>query len=157
MKLRLIEAVCPHCHNTFQIKRDTYLIEGLDKKAEKSMDEETWFFHQCSQCRKLFEIQQPLMYKMPEKNTLIVLSGQKDLSFLKGEGKIIQTLSPFQFYTARFAVKHSLDLKKLILVLKTLQNKYHCYIRLIDYDENSEILYFQHELQLAGVCLKDFA
>lgn len=151
-----MEAECPYCKHTFQIKRDTYLVEGMDKKAEKSMDEQTWFFHQCSKCHKLFEIQQPLMYKMPAKNTLIVLSGQKDLSFLKGEGKIIQTLSPFQFYTARFAVKNSLDLKKLVPLVKKLQEKYHCYIKLLEYDPNRSILYFLHENEMAGICLKDF-
>lgn len=87
------------------------------------MDEETWFFHQCSQCRKLFEIQQPLMYKMPEKNTLIVLSGQKDLSFLKGEGKIIQTLSPFQIVLLFMIVKEVFYMKDTMKEFKEFISK----------------------------------
>ena len=76
----MIPSTCPHCGHVFQIKRDTIVIAGMNPTIDKRLNQGTYFTHECQLCHHLYYIEQPFLYRDPDKKYILLLSNQKEIA-----------------------------------------------------------------------------
>lgn len=71
MKERMIPVTCPHCGHVFEIKRDTVVIAQMDIVAKKRLNDGSYFMHQCQNCKSMFYLYYPFIYRDPKKSLIL--------------------------------------------------------------------------------------
>ena len=97
MKERMIPSTCPHCGHVFQIKRDTVVIAGMNPTIDKRLNQGTYFTHECQLCHHLYYIEQPFLYRDPDKKYILLLSNQKEINNLPKDEEVIRCKNALQF------------------------------------------------------------
>lgn len=149
MKQRMIYSSCPYCGHDFQILRDTYEIAGMNPVAEKRLQDESYFLHQCNSCKKLYYLQYPFMYRDPKKKYIILLSQQEEIPDLPKDEKIVRIKQAKQFPFVYKVLKNNLDLKRVFEIRRQLQKKYEKDVKLDSFQE--ECLWFIIDEKYIGV------
>ena len=78
MKERMIPVTCPHCGHVFEIKRDAVVIAQMDRVARSRLDDGSYFMHQCQNCKSMFYLYYPFLYRDPKKKFNLVLTDMKN-------------------------------------------------------------------------------
>lgn len=74
MKKRVFEFTCPNCGSSFFMARDTYLIKDAKSLEYSRLKDHTYFRHQCQNCKVLFDLDYPLIYRDGKRRFSLVLA-----------------------------------------------------------------------------------
>ena len=153
MKERMIESVCPKCHHTFWIKRDTLIIAGIHPLVQERLEDGTYFMHRCSQCHTLYQIQQPLLYRNPEQGFILALTASTNIPSFPEEKEVIVCRSPEDFLFCFKVKEQGLNLSLVKKKKKQLEHREGCSLRFDTYDETNHCLWFLNKQKPIGIRL----
>ncbi|UNT95686.1 CpXC domain-containing protein [Allobaculum mucilyticum] len=148
MKKRMFEFVCPFCHSSFFLARDTYLIRDPKSTEYKRLKDGHYFTHQCQKCMHLFELEYPLVWRDPQHGFSLILSSRPADSF---EGRVILTRRSSQFLEAFSILDLGLDLQEGLKIKRQFEAKTGKPCRMIDYDAKKQIIWVLQDGELAGI------
>ena len=115
----MIPSTCPHCGHVFQIKRDTVVIAGMNPTIDKRLNQGTYFTHECQLCHHLYYIEQPFLYRDPDKKYILLLSNQKEINNLPKDEEVIRCKNALQFLQSKIpGIKYFSGIKKEASVRK---------------------------------------
>lgn len=123
MKERMIPSECPYCGHSFQIKRDTLVIAGMNPTIDKRLEEGTYFTHLCSHCHKLYYLEQPFMYRDPKRKYMLILSNLTHFDNLPDDEQVIHCHTAKQFLFCFRVLSRDLNLKLVLKKQKQLEDK----------------------------------
>ncbi len=140
MKKRIFEISCPHCHHSFFMARDTYLIKEPKSVEYDRMVQGIYFYHQCQHCHQLFELQTPLLYRDPELGFSLLLNDQPPVS---PSSFTLWVKDTSQFNDAFSILNRSLSLKKTLPVLMYARRLLSDRAKIESYDAEKRILWIE--------------
>ncbi len=142
MKKRMFEFHCPNCQHSFFMARDTYLIKDEKSLEYKRLKEQVYFRHQCQNCKVIFDLEYPLIYRDPKQqyNLILAQKAPKDL-----EGNWVVTRTIRQFLDAFSILDLGLDLHEVLPILLSIRSQKGEKTKLIDYDPDKCVLWFESE------------
>lgn len=143
MKERMIPVTCPHCGHVFEIKRDTVVIAQMDTVAKKRLDDESYFMHQCQNCKKMFYLYYPFLYRDPKKKFDLVLTQNKTIEQLPEDEQVVLCHSVTQFLLAFKIYDQCLNPVMVINKKKMLEKKLGHSIKFDYYDKKNHCLWFE--------------
>ena len=143
MKERMIPVTCPHCGHVFEIKRDTVVIAQMDTVAKKRLDDGSYFMHQCQNCKKMFYLYYPFLYRDPKKKFDLVLTQNKTIEQLPEDEQVVLCHSVTQFLLAFKIYDQCLDPVMVINKKKMLEKKLGHSIKFDYYDIKNHCLWFE--------------
>lgn len=135
MKQRMIYSSCPHCGHDFQILRDTYEIANMNPIAEKRLQDESYFLHQCNKCLNLYYLQFPFIYRNPKKKYVILLSQQDTLPAFPKDERVIRLKHAKQFSFVYKVLKYELDIKEVFSIYQRVKSKFGLKTKFDSYQE----------------------
>lgn len=153
MKERLIESVCPHCQHSFWIKRDTMAIAGIHPSVEELLDQGVYFSHQCSQCKTVYYMNVPFLFRDPDKKYIIVLSDKKEISNLPKDEEVIRVQTPKEFLFVYHIKKQGLNLAMVKQIKNALEQREGKEVLYDGYDEKDGCLWFLSDDQPKAIPL----
>lgn len=142
MKERMIPSSCPYCGHTFEIKRDTFVIAGMNPQIDQRLEEGTYFTHQCSHCHKLYYLEQPFLYRDPKKKYILVLSQQKHIENLPPDEVVIHCQNALQFLFCFRVLSRNLNVRLVLQKKQQLEQYTHKKAIFDTYDDQSHCLWF---------------
>ncbi len=148
MKKRMFEFHCPNCQHSFFMARDTYLIKDEKSLEYKRLKEQTYFRHQCQNCKVIFDLDYPLIYRDPKRKYSLILADQTPNGI---EGNCIVTRTLRQFLDAFSILDLGLDLRSVLPILFSIRAQKGEQAKLIDYDPVKGLLWFESEGLTLGV------
>ena len=143
MKERMIPVTCPHCGHVFEIKRDTVVIAQMDTVAKKRLDDGSYFMHQCLNCKKMFYLYYPFLYRDPKKKFDLVLTQNKTIEQLPEDEQVVLCHSVTQFLLAFKIYDQCLNPVMVINKKKMLEKKLGHSIKFDYYDKKNHCLWFE--------------
>ncbi|WP_308585677.1 CpXC domain-containing protein [uncultured Holdemanella sp.] len=143
MKERMIPVTCPHCGHVFEIKRDTVVIAQMDTVAKKRLDDGSYFMHQCQNCKKMFYLYYPFLYRDPKKKFDLVLTQNKTIEQLPEDEQVVLCHSVTQFLLAFKIYDQCLNPVMVINKKKMLEKKLGHSIKFDYYDKKNHCLWFE--------------
>ncbi|MDY3034704.1 MAG: CpXC domain-containing protein [Absicoccus sp.] len=155
MKERMIPSSCPYCHHTFEIKRDTVVIAGMNPKIDQRLEEGTYFTHQCSHCHKLYYLEQPFLYRDPKKKYILILSQHKHIQNLPVDEQIIHCQNALQFLFCFRVLSRNLNLRLVLHKKQQLEELTQKKARFDTYDLHSQCLWFFVDDRLMAIRLNN--
>lgn len=151
MKKRIFEFTCPHCGASFFLCRDTYLVREEKGAEYQRLRDGTFFVHQCQSCKKLFDLEYPLIYKDPVRGFLIINSQSRPEGL---KGQCILTRNTRQFLEAFSILDAGARLMDVLPIKKRLEALKKTACSFSGYDEKSGMVWFDCRGELVGVKLK---
>ena len=143
MKERMIPVTCPHCGHVFEIKRDTVVIAQMDTVAKKRLDDGSYFMHQCQNCKQMFYLYYPFLYRDPKKKFDLVLTQNKTIEQLPEDEQVVLCHSVTQFLLAFKIYDQCLNPVMVINKKKMLEKKLGHSIKFDYYDKKNHCLWFE--------------
>ena len=143
MKERMIPVTCPHCGHVFEIKRDTVVIAQMDTVAKKRLDDGSYFMHQCQNCKQMFYLYYPFLYRDPKKKFDLVLTQNKTIEKLPEDEQVVLCHSVTQFLLAFKIYDQCLNPVMVINKKKMLEKKLGHSIKFDYYDKKNHCLWFE--------------
>lgn len=144
MKERMIPVTCPHCGHVFEIKRDTVVISGMDKVAEKRFNDGSYFMHQCQNCKSMFYLYYPFLYRDPKRKINLVLTQKKDFDVVDESEKTILCHSVTDFLLAYKIYEYDLNPIFVLKKKKQLESKLGRSVKFDYYDSKNRCLWFEN-------------
>ena len=154
MKERMIMIQCPHCGHSFQIKRDTLTIAGMNSVIDQRLENGSHFTHVCQKCHEPFYMMAPFMYRDPKKKYILILSGQSEFSNLPKDEKVIVCKSVPQFLLAYKICSQQLNFS-LVLQKKKLMDQRYGNTKFDGYDSINHCLWFSVQDEKKAVLLNE--
>lgn len=142
MKERMIPSTCPHCGHVFQIKRDTVVIAGMNPTIDKRLNQGTYFTHECQLCHHLYCIEQPFLYRDPDKKYILLLSNQKEINNLPKDEEVIRCKNALQFLFCYKVKSQGLNISLVLKKKRQLEKKFAKPVRFDCWDEKHACLWF---------------
>ena len=139
----MIPVTCPHCGHVFEIKRDTVVIAQMDTVAKKRLDDGSYFMHQCQNCKKMFYLYYPFLYRDPKKKFDLVLTQNKTIEQLPEDEQVVLCHSVTQFLLAFKIYDQCLNPVMVINKKKMLEKKLGHSIKFDYYDKKNHCLWFE--------------
>ena len=143
MKERMIPVTCPHCGHVFEIKRDTVVIAQMDIVAKKRLNDGSYFMHQCQNCKSMFYLYYPFIYRDPKKKFDLVLTEQKHIDNLSEDEQVVLCHSVSQFLLAFKIYDQCLNPKMVLMKKNLLENKLGRSIKFDYFDAKNHCLWFE--------------
>ncbi len=143
MKERMIPVTCPHCGHVFEIKRDTVVIAQMDTVAKKRLDDGSYFMHQCQNCKQMFYLYYPFLYRDPKNKFDLVLTQNKTIEQLPEDEQVVLCHSVTQFLLAFKIYDQCLNPVMVINKKKMLEKKLGHSIKFDYYDKKNHCLWFE--------------
>lgn len=143
MKERMIPVTCPHCGHVFEIKRDTVVIAQMDIVAKKRLNDGSYFMHQCQNCKSMFYLYYPFIYRDPKKKFDLVLTEQKHIDNLSEDEQVVLCHSVSQFLLAFKIYDQCLNPKMVLMKKNLLENKLGRSIKFDCFDAKNHCLWFE--------------
>lgn len=143
MKERMIPVTCPHCGHVFEIKRDTVVIAQMDIVAKKRLNDGSYFMHQCQNCKSMFYLYYPFIYRDPKKKFDLVLTEQKHIDNLSEDEQVVLCHSVSQFLLAFKIYDQCLNPKMVLMKKNLLENKLGRSIKFDYFDVKNHCLWFE--------------
>lgn len=143
MKERMIPVTCPHCGHVFEIKRDTVVIAQMDIVAKKRLNDGSYFMHQCQNCKSMFYLYYPFIYRDPKKKFDLVLTEQKHIDNLSEDEQVVLCHSVSQFLLAFKIYDQCLNPKMVLMKKNLLENKLGRSIKFDYFDAKNNCLWFE--------------
>ncbi len=153
MKERLIDITCPHCGHVFTIKRDTVCIAGMNDACDTHLADGTYFMHQCSRCKNLFQMVYPFLYRDPKKRYSLILSSKKEIDNLPEDEQAVLCRDVHQFLFAYKVLSAGLRLKTMISLKKQWEKRFKK-AQFESYDPKSGVIWIQNEGNMIALKLK---
>ena len=154
MKERVFFITCPFCGHSFHIKRDTMLIHGMNGTIEKRLKEGTYFTHQCQNCKKLFYMMHPFLYRDPDKKYILILSNQEHFDNLPRDEQVVVCDKVPDFLLAYSIFSQGANPTLVLRYKKMLEKKYGKKVKFDEYDKEKEILWFLIDQDSVAIKLK---
>ena len=151
MKERMFLITCPHCGHSFEIKRDTMLLHGMNATIEKRLDEGTYFTHQCQNCKRLFYMMHPFLYRDPDRKYVLILSNQEHFNNLPENEQVVVCNRVSDFLLAYKIYSQRANARIVIGLKKRLEQKYGCEIWFDSYDAGQDLYWFLVRQELVAV------
>ena len=139
MKKRMFQMRCPFCGHSFQIMRDTLVIEGMDSHASRRLRNRTYFAHQCSQCRRMYDLVYPLILRCVDRFAIVLNVQCSPNDF--GE-PVYECSSPRQFYELYGVLSDGADWRIVLWLENRLKQNYNCDVIYESFDMENSIYYF---------------
>ena len=143
MKERMIPVTCPHCGHVFEIKRDTVVIAQMDSVARIRLNDGSYFMHQCQDCKSMFYLYYPFLYRDPKKKFNLVLTEQKSIDNLCEDEQVVLCHSVSQFLLAFKIYDQCLNPKMVLMKKNLLENKLGRSIKFDYFDAKNHCLWFE--------------
>lgn len=143
MKERMIPVTCPHCGHVFEIKRDTVVIAQMDCVARSRLDDGSYFMHQCQNCKSMFYLYYPFLYRDPKKKFNLVLTEQKSIDNLSEDEQVVLCHSVSQFLLAFKIYDQCLNPKMVLVKKKQLEKKLNRSVKFDYFDMKNHCLWFE--------------
>ncbi|WP_295568182.1 CpXC domain-containing protein [uncultured Holdemanella sp.] len=139
----MIPVTCPHCGHVFEIKRDTVVIAQMDTVAKKRLDDGSYFMHQCQNCKQMFYLYYPFLYRDPKNKFDLVLTQNKTIEQLPEDEQVVLCHSVTQFLLAFKIYDQCLNPVMVINKKKMLEKKLGHSIKFDYYDKKNHCLWFE--------------
>lgn len=149
----MIPSTCPYCGHTFQIKRDTMAIAGINPIIDKRLNDGTYFSHKCSKCQHLYYLEQPFLYHDPNKRYILILSNMEHIPNMNKDELVIRCKNAIQFLFCYKVLSQGLNLRLVLQKKHSLEQKLHAYVDFDTYDAGC--LWFKTKEELYGIRLKE--
>lgn len=147
VKKQLFSLSCPYCHHSFQIMKDTLVIEGMEGKAKERIRDDTYFVHQCSKCHRIYHMVYPFIYRKP-KQFVLVLGNEKGSGF---DERVYCCQDVHQFTTLFRILEDGADWKEVFYLEMILKQKYNGSVEFESYDQEGKIYYFLVDSQIKAI------
>lgn len=151
MKERMFWMSCPHCGHSFQIKRDTMLLHGMNETIESRLMDGTYFTHQCQNCKKLFYMMHPFLYRDPDRKYVLILSSQETFNNLPDDEQVVVCKRVPDFLLAYKIFSQGADAHCVMVLKKRLEHKYDKDVVFESYDKIKDLYWFIVDGQLVAV------
>ena len=151
MKERMFLMECPHCGHSFQIKRDTMLLHGMNETIEQRLADGTYFTHQCQKCKKLFYMMHPFLYRNPSQKYVLILSNQEHFNNLPDDEQVVVCKRVCDFLVAYRVYSAGAVLPVVLRLKKRLEAKYQMEVVFDDYDASQDLYWFLVDGNLVAV------
>jgi hypothetical protein len=120
---------------------DTHLADG------------TYFMHQCSRCKNLFQMVYPFLYRDPKKRYSLILSSKKEIDNLPEDEQAVLCRDVHQFLFAYKVLSAGLRLKTMISLKKQWEKRFKK-AQFESYDPKSGVIWIQNEGNMIALKLK---
>lgn len=148
MKKRMLQITCPLCHHPFYILRDTMLLLDESGIEHERLMNSGFFAHQCSECRKLFNMEYPLLIHDAKRSLCLILSDSESLPEIE-DRTIIRTKNTIDFQLVYQAVILNLPLPELAAMKKQLTDTGYFPKKLVSVNARSAV--FESESRLIEI------
>lgn len=147
MKKQIFSLSCPYCQHSFQIMKDTLVIEGMEGKVKERIRNDTYFVHQCSKCHRIYHMVYPFVYRKP-KEFVLVLGNEKQV----GVEEHVYFCRDVRQFTMLFRIlEDKADWKDVFYLERILKQKYNESVEFESYDREEKIYYFLVDSQIKAV------
>lgn len=139
----MIPVTCPHCGHVFEIKRDTVVIAQMDPIVKKRLNDGSYFLHQCQNCKGMFYLYYPFLYRDTKKKFNLVLSQKKAIDYLPDDEKVVICHTVSQFLLAYKIYDQKLNPLIVLQKKKGLEEKIGRSVKFDCFDEKNHCLWFE--------------